>query len=235
MRHIYFLFISLFIFFYSPLYGQEKNPVLISGDFKELKIDQFVKELEAKSNHHFYYDPQQLDSFRVTLTAKGETLSRVLELAFQNTGIKFSIDQYNNVFLIKDKTIRTELPTGFFGKTKNLKDSSASTISEMDLAASNKNTTVASLENKVYEIGAKNIETKTGNATVAVSNNYVPDIFENRKGNIWVATRGGGMNRYDREKDAFTSYKNDPQNKNSISSNLVLSVYEDSYGIVWAG
>src|SRR5450432_3937430 len=41
----------------------------------------------------------------------------------------------------------------------------------------------------------------------SLSNNYVSDIFESPKGNIWMATRGGGLDSYDREKDRFTSYK----------------------------
>lgn len=167
MRKLYFFCFCLFSFFYSSLYGQEKNTSLITADFKELNINQFVHELEAKTNAHFYYDVLQFDSLQINLSVKNETLQNVLRLAFTNTKFHFAIDEYNNVFLIKDKIIKTSLPTGFFGKIKTTNDSTADNIAGIDLAANNKNTTVATLENKLYEIGIKSNETKPGNATVA--------------------------------------------------------------------
>ncbi|MBK5272630.1 MAG: TonB-dependent receptor, partial [Bacteroidia bacterium] len=131
-----------------------------------------MQELETRTIFHFYYDPAQLDSLRISISVKNESLSKVLEMAFLNTNIKFSIDQDNNVFLIKDKTIRTDLPPGFFGKKITLNDSSVNNTADIDLANITKDATVATLENKLYEIGIKNSETKSGNATVA---GYIQD------------------------------------------------------------
>jgi hypothetical protein len=167
MRHIYFLFLILFSFVYLSLPGQEKNTPLITGEFKELKIEQFVQTLETTTGYHFYYDPVQFDSLQINLSVKEQPLKKVLEFAFANTNFHFSMDPYNNVFLIRDKTIRTDLPPGFFGKIKSNNDSVINNTADIELTNNSKTTPGASLENKLYEIGIKTGEIKTGNATLA--------------------------------------------------------------------
>src|ERR1700716_2740531 len=103
MRYNYFLPINFFSFSYSGLSGQEKNNSLITGDFKELKIEGFIRELESQTGFHFYYDPNQFDNLQLNFSIKDQPLQKVLELAFNNTGFHFSIDQHNNVFLTRDK------------------------------------------------------------------------------------------------------------------------------------
>src|ERR1700712_2847193 len=42
--------------------------------------------------------------------------------------------------------------------------------------------------------------------TTSLGNNYVQDIIEDKDGNIWVATIGGGLNKYDRKTNRFHRY-----------------------------
>src|SRR5919112_6662489 len=51
----------------------------------------------------------------------------------------------------------------------------------------------------------------------SISGNYISDIIETRNGDIWVATWGGGLDKFNREKNQFTYYKHNPANDNSIS------------------
>lgn len=69
----------------------------------------------------------------------------------------------------------------------------------------------------------------------SISNNYIQAIKESKNGCLWIATRGGGLNRYDRQKNQFTSFKHDPKNKYSISSDIVNAIWEDRQGNVWIG
>ena len=69
----------------------------------------------------------------------------------------------------------------------------------------------------------------------SISDNFIAGITEDTKGNIWVATRGGGLNMYDREKDQFVHFKNNPKNHGSISSDFLSSLLEDSEGNLWIG
>jgi signal transduction histidine kinase/CheY-like chemotaxis protein/ligand-binding sensor domain-containing protein len=69
----------------------------------------------------------------------------------------------------------------------------------------------------------------------SISGNFISCIIESRDGNIWIATRGGGLSKYDTEKDLFINYKHEEKNANSISSNSVNAVLEDEKGNIWAG
>ncbi|MFC1569618.1 two-component regulator propeller domain-containing protein [bacterium] len=60
-------------------------------------------------------------------------------------------------------------------------------------------------------------------------------LYEDKKGDIWIGTQGGGLNRYDKNTDSFVSYQHDPNNPNSISSDIVTSIYEDREENFWIG
>ncbi|WP_423149303.1 two-component regulator propeller domain-containing protein [Rubrolithibacter danxiaensis] len=65
--------------------------------------------------------------------------------------------------------------------------------------------------------------------------NFIETLYEDSKGNIWIGTRGGGLNKYDPEKELFFAYKHEDKNKNSLSSNIINTIKEDSYGNLWIG
>ncbi len=61
------------------------------------------------------------------------------------------------------------------------------------------------------------------------------DLAEDRSGNIWIATDGGGLNRYDPKSGRITKYSYDPDNPRSLSSNSLLSMEVDRRGMIWIG
>lgn len=73
----------------------------------------------------------------------------------------------------------------------------------------------------------------------SLSSNIIPydvqAILVDRAGALWIATQGGGLNKYNRETDSFTRFRHDPDNKNSLSSDKVTVVFEDKEGILWVG
>jgi ligand-binding sensor domain-containing protein/signal transduction histidine kinase len=69
----------------------------------------------------------------------------------------------------------------------------------------------------------------------SLSKDYVLSIYEDRGGVLWFGTYGGGVNKYDRQRDNFAYYRSDPNNPNSLSDNFIFSIYEDSEGYVWIG
>lgn len=66
-----------------------------------------------------------------------------------------------------------------------------------------------------------------------ISNNFIQDIKEDKQGNIWISTEGGGVNKYDVKSHVFTRYMNDSRNANSISSNSVNKLLFDEEGNLW--
>ncbi len=61
------------------------------------------------------------------------------------------------------------------------------------------------------------------------------DLLEDRNGYVWIATDGGGLNRYDPETGKIAKYSHDPDNPRSLSSNSILSLEEDRRGRLWVG
>lgn len=52
---------------------------------------------------------------------------------------------------------------------------------------------------------------------------------------LWIATRGGGLNLLHPEDGRVEVFKNDPNDKYSLSCNDVICVFVDSRGFLWAG
>lgn len=69
----------------------------------------------------------------------------------------------------------------------------------------------------------------------SISNNKVISIFEDNQGLLWIGTYGGGINKVIREANKFKIYQNRPFVKNSINSNVVLSLAEDVNSNIYVG
>ena len=63
----------------------------------------------------------------------------------------------------------------------------------------------------------------------SLSNNFITGITLDRNGDLWIATWGGGINRYDRTKDRFIHYST-----NSFTK-FTNCVVEDNRGQIWIG
>lgn len=64
-----------------------------------------------------------------------------------------------------------------------------------------------------------------------LNNNNVQYIYKDKKRQIWVGSKGGGLSLYDREKDIFVSV----QQKYNIPGDIVNSIAEDNSGNLWLG
>ena len=62
---------------------------------------------------------------------------------------------------------------------------------------------------------------------------FMRDIFEDKNGDIWVATMGNGVYRYNPKTDETVNYRYLPADSTSISTNEVTGISEDSRGFLW--
>lgn len=71
---------------------------------------------------------------------------------------------------------------------------------------------------------------RASNQKGSLSSNRVYDIFEDSKGNLWIAT-SNGLNLYNEKEDTFTSFVE----KDGLPGNVVLSILEDEKNRLWLG
>ena len=72
----------------------------------------------------------------------------------------------------------------------------------------------------------------------SLSSNYILSLYEDKKGNLWVGTRGGGLCKMEFDNSGnsrFTNYMFDPENPKSLGADNVHYIYEDSGGTLWIG
>jgi len=164
----YNLLILLFILLFGSQHinGQGEKQELITGSFNTLTIRQFVQKIESQVNSIFYVDPALPDSFKIYLNVENQPLSRVLELAFENSMIKYAFDQERHVFLTKDRKVETVLPAGFFREYLSEKIPKEAVKSE-DQPFKESESIRTSNENQVIEIGFKSREKPNGKAIIS--------------------------------------------------------------------
>ena len=95
-------------------YAQQNTSTSISVNFQQAGVDQFVTELEAKTGYHFYYNPAQFDSLKVTVQLNNKPIETVLAAAFKNTDFHYTISN-RNIFFTRGREIQPKLAAGFFG------------------------------------------------------------------------------------------------------------------------
>lgn len=68
----------------------------------------------------------------------------------------------------------------------------------------------------------------------SLGNNFITSLIEDKEGNLWIGTWGGGLDRWEREKDRFTHYSH-AKNAGSLSNDFINSLMQDEQGNIWIG
>lgn len=156
-----FLFISTSIF----LNAQERRNIVVDGEFSGISLTTFFQQLESKYPCFFYYDPWQTDSLQISINVRSQPLAEVLTEALRNTGLLFSIDDDNRVYVTRGLRISTNLPDSFFIARNAASASRAVRDSLWDYDSLRRRPVKVTSEARLYEIGAKTNEAR-GNAIV---------------------------------------------------------------------
>jgi len=67
----------------------------------------------------------------------------------------------------------------------------------------------------------------------SIGNSYVQDIKEDKDGNIWIATVGSGLDKFDRKANRFIHYVHNDKNSKSLSSNFISKIAIEASGKIW--
>ncbi|AWH87050.1 hybrid sensor histidine kinase/response regulator [Flavobacterium album] len=74
-----------------------------------------------------------------------------------------------------------------------------------------------------------------GNGDSMLSSNIIFSIIPGNEGQLWVGTRLGGLNLFDKRTEHFRTYKNVPNDPKSLSNNDILCLVTDADNKLWIG
>lgn len=69
--------------------------------------------------------------------------------------------------------------------------------------------------------------------STSISSNFIHGLHLDSNGDLWISTRDGGLNKFNKFTETFKSYLHDPNDLNSISSNKVATILQDKKGTYW--
>ncbi|MGZ8558441.1 MAG: TonB-dependent receptor [Chitinophagaceae bacterium] len=208
--------------------AQDNKNIQISGNFENLSLVDFFQKIESETPYFFYYNVAQLDSVRINVTAQNEPLQTVLEKAFSNTSLLFSIATDNKVYITKGLKILTTLPVGFF-QTSAAAPANAVKDSIIDYGLEARKKVKVTSESKLYEIGTP--------TNILKGNAIITGIVRNATtGEPLINTSVFINNNYSTVTDAYGNYSlTVPAGKHTLNilgigmkdTKLQLAVYSD--------
>ena len=72
-------------------------------------------------------------------------------------------------------------------------------------------------------------------SNTSLKSNIITCLFCDSKGQLWIGTYGGGLSRYNKEKDNFFTYTSDPNNPKALLTDEINAIAEDKYNKLWIG
>ncbi len=74
-----------------------------------------------------------------------------------------------------------------------------------------------------------------GSASTGLHFDDMNKFAEDDNGNLWLGTNGGGLVYFDRQRNTYKQYHHDPSNPNSLSNDVIVSLWIDREKILWVG
>jgi len=69
--------------------------------------------------------------------------------------------------------------------------------------------------------------------STSISSNFIHRIYIDTDGEIWITTRDGGLNKFDKYTEKFMCYRHNPNLDSSISSDKAAAILQDKKGNYW--
>jgi hypothetical protein len=144
--------------------AQQDAARLVSGTYENVPARQVLQDLGRSTGIHFYFLDKNIDSLKITTSFRDLPLMKALAQAFANTGLVFSEDNERHIFITRNEVVTADLVEDLFDDAvgKPRKTRAANTVITgdarekiVDTSGARSAAMVATLENKLYEIGEK--------------------------------------------------------------------------------
>ncbi|MDH3245721.1 MAG: ATP-binding protein, partial [Saprospiraceae bacterium] len=65
--------------------------------------------------------------------------------------------------------------------------------------------------------------------------NTYRELLQDDNGTLWITSLGAGLISFDPSSALFREYRHDPDDQNSITNDMIFSIYQDDSGLIWIG
>lgn len=217
-------------------YTQKKDVSNSSRDYQVVRDSNGTLWVSMKGGGFGYYNPVSDDVayFYDEPGTKDQKFSNILtSLLIDKTGVLWLSAKdggVNKIVPITDKF-------NYLRLVKNPQNRSENNVRAM-MKDSRGRLWICSRDAKVYVYENSKPVSVFINSNKKLGNVY--SIIEDRKGNVWLGTKGDGLFKATpidgtRSFYALSNFRNDKSDPNSLSSDLVYSVIEDRKGRIWVG
>jgi len=69
--------------------------------------------------------------------------------------------------------------------------------------------------------------------SLSIASGWITQLYEDQAGTLWIGTWGGGLCRYDRERDRFIRYTKNKDDPSSLCGNGINRIFESDKNILW--
>jgi ligand-binding sensor domain-containing protein len=221
--------------------NQPKNPLSLSfNDIKTIMMDSkgflFLGtnggglNIMNPSNYHFYsFKNSSLDNTSLS----NDYINSILEDKSGNIWLGTSWEGINKINKQSKK----------FRHYKNISDDNKSINNNLIWSivsdkkgniwfATNEGVNIFNKKTQLFSV----IKNKQGDVNSLVSNKVRMIVIDHKREDIvWFATLDGGVDKYNIKTKMFTHYRYNPLVVNSLSSDRIVSMYEDKLGDIWIG
>jgi len=73
------------------------------------------------------------------------------------------------------------------------------------------------------------------NKAGSINSNLIFDIIGDKRGNLWIATTGSGLNYFDRTTEKFRAFRHHNENKRSLGDDHISTIFKDGKNRLWIG
>lgn len=106
------LLLILLICFFSEIKAQTENKV--NGLYLGMTFKRFAEKLESESDYKFYFKEEDVADIQVNIQATNSDIGLVLTEILAETGLSYSIDSSNRIWVSRGGKIQIDFPKDYF-------------------------------------------------------------------------------------------------------------------------
>jgi hypothetical protein len=173
IKKILLIFVIFLSAFWVSKKGVAQTSIFSSFKCTNCRIQNLSDSIFAKYHYQLFYDVDEFKEFNFSINIQQASIDQIFLQIFSKTNFKYSIDNFNRVFISLKGKIKTNLPQNLFIQNDNWLDT-ANEIKNVDFnfISTNNKLKIAS-ENKLIEIGT-NAGSDFGKAIIS---GYIKDII----------------------------------------------------------